>query len=123
MFPILDDAGSVAWVMRNSTFGNIASITGNARLYAETPGGSFAREILGYPVLTSNKAAATAASAKDVYFGNWNFVGMREAPTFSVLRDPYTNAAAGQIRMIYMFRAVYGVLQAEAIGYGVHPSA
>ena len=65
----MEEGDEAAWVMRPTTFGTIAGLTGNARLYAETPGGSFAKEILGYPVFYSNKAAATAASAKDVYFG------------------------------------------------------
>jgi len=120
----LEDGQGIGWVCRPTTFGAIAALTGSARLYAETPGGSAARrEILGYPVAFSNKAAAIAASAKSLYFGNWQYVGYREAPGFSVLRDPYTLAHLGQIRLIYMFRAVYKVLQAEAIGYGQHASA
>lgn len=117
----LDDGGSIAWVMRPTTFGNIVSLTGNARLYAETPAGSFMRQLLGYPAHYSNKVAATAASAKDVYFGNWNYVGYREAPTLRFIMDPYS--VDGLVILKYSFRAVYGVLQAGAVGYGVHPSA
>jgi HK97 family phage major capsid protein len=117
----LEDGGGIGWVMRPTTFGNIASITGNARLYAQTPGGSFSKEILGYPVEYSNQAAATAASAKDVYFGNWFYVGMREDPALRFLRDPYTTD--GIVYLKYSFRAVYGVLIAGAVGFGVHPSA
>jgi len=117
----LDDGGSIGFVTRPSTFGDIASITGNARLYAQTPGGSFAREILGYPVFYSNQAAAIAASAKSVYFGNWYFVGMREDPALRFLRDPYTTD--GIVYLKYSFRAVYGVLIAGAVGYGQHPTA
>ncbi len=117
----LDDAGSVGWVMRPSTFGDIASITGNARLYAETPGGSFSREILGYPVFYSNAVAATAASAKDVYFGNWSYVGFREDPALRIIMDPYSED--GVLVLKYSFRAVYGVLIAGAVGFGVHPSS
>lgn len=116
----LDDSGSIAWVMRPTTFGTIASITGNARLYAETPGGSL-REILGYPAYYSNQAAAIAASAKSVYFGNWYYVGMREDPALRLIRDPYS--VDGLVILKYSFRAVYGVLIAGAIGYGVHPAA
>lgn len=119
----LDDTMSVGWVMRPTTFGDIASLTGNNRLYAQTVGGSFSKELLGFPVHYSNQAAATAASAKDVYFGNWNYVGLREDPGFSVIRDQFTLAHLGQIRLIYMFRAVYKTLVAPAIGYAVHPSA
>lgn len=117
----LDDGGSVAWVMRNPTFGDIASITGNPRLYAQTPGGAFEHELLGYPVHLSSQAAAIGASAKSVYFGNWFEVGMREDPALRILRDPYS--VDGLVILKYSFRAVYGVLQAAAIGYGVHPSA
>lgn len=117
----LDDASNAAWVMRPTTFGDIASITGNSRLYAETPGGSFTREILGYPVYYSNNAAATAASAKDAYFGDWAQVGYRLAPDLRLLQDPYSED--GVVVLKYMFRAVFGVLIAGGIGYGVHPSA
>jgi HK97 family phage major capsid protein len=79
--------------------------------------------LLDFPVVYSYKSGATAASAKSVYFGNWFYVGLREAPGFSVIRDPYSRAAYGEVILNYMFRADYGVLIAEAIGYGVHPSA
>lgn len=118
----LDDGGSIGWVMRPSTYGSIIKLSGNARLYSETPAGSgFQRSLLGYPVVYSNKAAATAASAKDVYFGNWYYVGYREAPELRLITDPYS--VDGLVILKYSFRAVYGVLQAGAIGYGVHPSA
>ena len=117
----LDDGGSAAWVMRNPSFGDIASITGNPRMYAETPGGSFSREILGYPVYLSTAAAAIAASAKSLYFGNWFSVGFREEPALRLIRDPYS--LDGLVILKYAFRIVYGVLTAGGIGYGVHPSA
>lgn len=121
----LDSETDIAWVMRPTTFGNIASITGNSRLYGEQQAGSMLprimRELMGYPVYYSNKAAATAASAKDVYFGNWDFVGYREAPELRFIQDPYS--VDGLVVLKYSFRAVYGVLQAGAVGYGVHPSA
>ena len=119
--PYLEDDRSVAWVTRNATFWDVKSIVGSDRQYAvNTDSG---KTILGYPVAISQKVAATAASAKDIYFGNWNLVGWREGMGFGVVRDPYTLAHLGQIRLIYDFDAVYKVLQAEAIGYGVHPSA
>lgn len=128
-----DDLGAylednnVSWVMRNSTLAAIRSITDDARFYGNAAGGGpnvrFNRTLLEYPVYRSNKAAAIAASAKSVYFGNWRYVGFREAPGFTVIRDPYTLATKGQIRLVYMFRAVYKVLQSEAIGFGEHPTA
>jgi len=115
----LDDGGSMHWVMRPSTLGNIKSITGDARMYSP-PSGDGRRTLEGYPVHYSNQAAATAASAKDVYFGNWYYVGMREDPALNLIRDPYT--VDGMVVLKYSFRTVYGVLIAGAIGYGQHPT-
>lgn len=117
----LEDGGSVAWVTRPSTFGAIAALTGNPRLYAQTPAGSFEKQLLGYPLHYSQAVAAPAASAKDLYFGNWNQVGYREAPELRFIMDPYS--VDGLVILKYSFRAVFGVLQAAAVGYGKHPSA
>lgn len=122
----LEDA-NVSWVMRNSTLSAIRSITDDARFYGNSasggPGVRFNRTLLEYPVFRSNKALAIGAGNKSIFFGNWSYVGFREAPGFTVIRDPYTLASKGQVRLVYMFRAVYKVLQAEAVGYGVHPTA
>jgi HK97 family phage major capsid protein len=75
------------------------------------------RNLLGHPAFFSNKAAAIAATAKVAYFGNWNYVGMREAPGFTMLRDPYSAAGTGQVQLWMYFRTVFKVLQADAIGY------
>ena len=121
--PYLDDSGSVAWVMQPSTKWAINAILGNyQRIYTggeNTPprrGG----DLLGYPVYTSAKSPAIGTGLKSVYFGNWAYMGFREAPGLTVLRDPYTLAANGQIRLVYAFRTVYKILQATAIGYGLH---
>jgi HK97 family phage major capsid protein len=113
----LDDSGACAWVMKPSTFGAIAAITGNPRMYAENPGGSLGREILGYPVHFSTKAGAMTAGLKSAYFGNWNFMGWREAPGFTLLRDPYSAAGTGQVKLWMYFRTVFKVLQPSALGY------
>ena len=113
----LDDAGRPAWVTRNPTIWAIRAITGNPRLYA----GAQEDGLLGYDVLLSSQSAAVAASAKSVYFGDWTQVGFREDPALRIIRDPYS--VDGLVIMKYSFRAVYGVLQAGAIGFGVHPSA
>lgn len=119
--PYIESDTSVGWVMRNATFWDIKSIVGNDRQYAVNTDTGLT--LLGYPVAKSQKAAAVGASAKPIYFGNWSYVGWREAPGFTVLRDPYSKASNGQVVFHYYFRTVYGVLQAEAVGYGVHPSA
>ncbi len=121
----LDDTGSVGWVMQPAVYGEILLLDdANDRRYAQNVMGNTAGPgLLGFPVYWSNKSGATAASAKSVYFGNWNYVGYREAPGFTVIRDPYSRAGNGEVIFHYMFRAVYTTLIAEAIGYGVHPSA
>lgn len=119
----LDEDGAVAWVMRPATLWDIKSITGNDRQYAVNAGNAGPKELLGYPVYYSQKAAAIGASAKSVYFGNWRRVGMREGNGLTFIRDPYTVAINAQVRLLWNFRTVYGVLISEAIGYGVHPSA
>jgi HK97 family phage major capsid protein len=107
-------------VTRAATYGDLASITGNDRMYAENPGGSAARRsLLGYPVYYSNYATAIGAAAKSVYFGNWYYMGYRMAPELRMITDPYSED--GLVVLKYSFRADYGQLQAAAIGYGVHP--
>lgn len=121
--PYLDDTRSCAWVMRRSVHGEIAVLgSTSTRHYAADQQGSRSM-LLDFPVVYSYKSGATAASTKSVYFGNWNFVGLREAPGFNVVRDPYTRSSYGEVILNYMFRCDYGVLIAEAIGFGVHPSA
>lgn len=121
--PYLDDSPSCAWVMRRSVHGEIVLLDdANVKRYANNQGGE-GKFLLDFPIKYSYKSGATAASAKSCYFGNWFYVGKREAPGMSVIRDPYTRSAYGEIIFTYMYRIVYGVLIAEAIGYGVHPSA
>lgn len=117
----LEDDSNIAWVMRPTTYGAIASITGNGRLYAEGGGSRSARDILGYPAYYSNKVAAMAASTKSVYFGNWDYMGYRMAPELRIIQDPYS--VDGLLVLKYSFRAVYGVLQAGAIGYGTQAAS
>ena len=120
----LDDTASVGWVMRPPTYAAITSLTGNDRLYAPTSQGqgvSLSPSLLGYPVCWSNKVAAYGTTAnKFALFGNFNYVGYREAPGFTVLRDPYSKATSGQVVFHYYFRTVYKVLQSEAVGYVAH---
>lgn len=119
----LDDSGSVAWVMRPGTYSTIGQVvSASNRMYGVafgtiTQGQGSVRELLGYPVHFSNKAAAIASTAKVAYFGNWNFVGWREGPGLVLLRDPYSAAAYGQLKLWMYFRTVFTTLQAAAIGY------
>jgi len=115
----LDDSESVSWVTRNSTLWSIKSLTGNDRQYDR---GLFnegtGKELLGYPVRCSNKVQQPGTTNKPLLFGNFNYVGKREEPGFTVLRDPYSRAEEGIVQLHYYFRTVYKVLQSEAVGYG-----
>lgn len=115
----LDDSESVSWVTRNSTLWSIKSLTGSDRQYDR---GLFnegtGKELLGYPVACSNKVDGLGTSNKPLLFGNFTFVGKREEPGFTVLRDPYSRAEEGIVQLHYYFRTVYKVLQPEAVGYG-----
>lgn len=116
----LDDTGSVAWVMRPTTYGKVIQLSGDERWYADTSQGSrMPRGLLGYGVAFSNKAEAYGTTGnKFTLFGNWNMVGWRDAGISRFIRDEYSYEAGIELR--YQFRTVYKVLQAEAIGYVDH---
>ncbi len=114
----LDDGGSIAWVMRRPTHGAIKKLTGDARQYESQTDGSGGRQLCEYPVHYSAYAGAIQESAKSLYFGNWNMVGMREDPALRLIRDPYS--VDGMVILKYSFRTVYGVIIASAIGYAQH---
>lgn len=119
------DGSRPSWIMRPSTNWAIRALTGNFRQYAsettDTNQSMGSQPLLGYPVAFSQVPAVPAASAKSVYFGAWDFVGYREDPALRFIMDPYS--VDGLVILKYSFRAVYGVLQAAAVGYGKHPSA
>lgn len=116
-------ADGAVWVMARATEGLIRGLSGNPFIFNPNPAGSDRGrpEIWGFPVYNSTSASAIAASAKSLIFGNMGFVGMREGAGFSFLRDPYTTD--GIVYLKYGFRAVYKVLQAEAVQYATHPTA
>ena len=119
------EGGNIAWVMSGPSYSKIASLTGDPRVYVETPQGSGGMRpgLIGFPVHFTNKADTIAASKKSVFFGDWASVGVRNGNGLQIIRDPYTRAKYGELQLHFLFDCVYGVLNAEAIGYGVHPSA
>lgn len=123
----LDDAGSVGWVMQRAVHGEIVLLDdANTRRYWQNAVPDMRTgqpSLLGFPVFYSAASGATAASTKSVYFGNWNFVGVRYGPGLTMIRDPYTRSSYGEVVLNYHYRVDFNVLIAEAIGYGVHPSA
>jgi HK97 family phage major capsid protein len=114
------ETGAV-WIMRKSTEGNIRGKTGNNFQFVPTapdgPGALSRRELFGFPLYNSEAVPAIGASAKVAIFGNFAYMGMRMAPDITFIRDPYSAAITGQLRLHYYFRTVYKVLQAEAILY------
>lgn len=114
------------WLMKRAVEGEIRSLV-SASDFQYVPkwmGTVTGRpELWGYPVFNSEYAGASAASTKSLFFGDWSFMALREAPTMTVVRDPFSKARQGQVCLHYHFRAVYKVLQAEAILYAAHPSA
>ncbi len=117
------DGGSAAWVMSGPSYAKLIALKGDALTYSQTPAGVYRESILGFPVYFTNKADTIGASKKSLFFGDWSQVGVRNGAGLQLIRDPYTRARYGQIELVYLFDVVYGVLNAEAIGYGTHPSA
>lgn len=111
----LEDGSDVHWLMRSTTHWAINSVVGDARFYAQMMEG-----LLGHDVLYSTKVDAVGSNAKSVMFGDWNYMGYREAPELRFIQDPYS--VDGLVVLKYSFRACYGLLQAGAIGYGLHPA-
>ena len=112
------------FVMRAATYGDVISLLGSARIYAEqTTGigrGLSGVSLMGFPVEFSAKVDAITGGGKSVFFGNWDYLGLYERGNgnFTVLRDPFSEAATGQINFWYRFEADYEILQSEAVGYG-----
>lgn len=114
------------WLMHQGTWSYLQGLVSTSPfLFAPTPGGmpGAGPSLWNYPLNQSSYMTALGASVKSMVFGNFNFLGMREGTSMTTLRDPYTVATSGQVRLHYWFDAVYGVLQAEAIQYATHPSA
>lgn len=111
-----------AFVMSRATEGAYRKLTDNSFLYQPTPAGAI-RSLAGFPVYNSEALAAIGAGNKSVAFGNFGFVGYREGPAMTFLRDPYSAASTGQVNLYYYFRVVFKVLIAEAVLYGRHPTS
>lgn len=110
------------WIMHQTTWAYIQGLSGNQFHFAPTPGATN-RELWGFPLNLCANVAAYAPSAKSMIFGNFEFMGWREGTGLSILRDPFTSAGTGKVKIYFYFDAVFGVLLAEAIQYATHPSA
>lgn len=110
------------WLLNPSTMAYLRGLSGNPFYFSPTPnaGGD---SLAGYPANQTSYMTANGAGVKSLVFGNFDFLGMREGTGLTTLRDPFSAAASGQVRLWFWFDAVYGVLQAEAIQYATHPTA
>jgi HK97 family phage major capsid protein len=113
------------WILAPSTVAYIQGVNSTAQfLFAPAPvayGGK--PSLWGFPVIQTSAASAMAASAKSLIFGDFSFLGYRRATGLNMLRDPYSVATTGQVRLHFWFDFVPGVLQAAAVQYATHPSA
>lgn len=110
------------WLIHPTTMAYLRGLTGNPFYFSPTPN-SGRDTLAGYPANQTSYMTALAAGVKSLCFGNFNFMGVREGTGLTTLRDPYSVAVSGQVRLWFWFDAVYGVLQAEAIQYATHPTA
>jgi HK97 family phage major capsid protein len=124
-------ADGAAWVMDRTTEGYIRGLTGNNFQFVPTPQGSNAgsqvntvgRDLFGVSVYNTAYMPDIGAGLKSLLIGNFSFMGLYMAPDLTFLRDPYSLAVNGQVRLHYYTRVDYGVLQAEAFQYATHPTA
>jgi HK97 family phage major capsid protein len=115
-------ADGAQFLMKRATHYAFLALTGNNWQFVNTPNGNV-NALWGYPVQNSDWVPGVAANAKSLIFGNFNFMGMREAPGLTFLRDPFSAAGSGQVNLYYYFRAVYKVLLPAAVLYGKHPAS
>ena len=109
-----------AWLMNRTVEGYLRGFTGNNFQFVPTPQGSIGgstRELFGKPIHNSTYMPLATTGLKSLVYGNFSSMGVRISPDVTVLRDPYSNAANGQVNLHYYFRVVYKVLQAEGIQY------
>ena len=124
-------ADGAAWLMDRTTEGYIRGLTGNNFQFVPTPQGSnsgsqvnsVGRDLFGVSVYNTAYMPDIGAGLKSLLVGNFSFMGLYMAPDLTFLRDPYSLAVNGQVRLHYYTRVDYGVLQAEAFQYATHPTA
>ncbi len=110
------------FVMKRATQFSYLALTGNNWQFVNTPNGQV-NSLWGYPVQNSESVPSIGSGLKSSIFGNFNYMGLYEAPSLEFLRDPFSKSGNGQIVLNYYFRAKYGVLLPEAILYGTNPTA
>jgi HK97 family phage major capsid protein len=118
---------SAAMLMNRTTAAYLRGLTGNQFVFAAPPVGSIqatGEDLgIGYPVYPTEDAAAIAASAKSLLFGNFSYYAWVRNQSLKIERMGELYRATDQIGLHCKFRAGGAVLQAEAFQYASHPSA
>jgi len=115
-----DYARSATFMMNRSTLGAIRKLKDTAGAYIFQTGFSgqsgLPNTILGHPYVEALDCADIAASAKPIVFGDYRRGYMIvDRISLSVLRDPYSQAAVGNVRYIARRRVGGEVVLAEAM--------
>ena len=106
------------WVLHQMTWAYLQSLTGQQFQFAPTPGARVDEErLLAFPLRLTSEMPQIAAGAKTMLFGNFWYMGYRSGAGLEMLRDPYSAAGTGEVRIYFYFDHVYGVLLPEAIQY------
>ena len=109
--------GGAQWVMSKNTGYAIYSMQGDVFLHRTTPAGTADRPSLwGHDVNYTLEMPDIASTATSLIHGNFNYMGYREAPGLTLLRDPYSTD--GVLTLKYYVRMVAEVLQPLAIRIG-----
>ena len=125
LLPASWESGAI-WNMRKATGSLIRALQGNDFLFMPTPsamGGNGSQWVLdGYPVFYNDQMDAMGADNQVITFYNPEAVGVIDRQGLTMLRDPYTLASTGQVKLIYKFRFDVIVLQAQAVLEIICPS-
>lgn len=121
-------ARSATFMLNRSTLGAIRKLKDTAGQYIFQTGFSgqsgLPNTILGHPYVEAVDVADIAADAKSVIFGDFRRGYMIvDRVALSVLRDPYSQASAGNVRYIARRRVGGEVVLAEAMRILEHPSS
>lgn len=120
--------GNATFMFNRQTLGEIRKLKDTAGQYIFQTGFSgqsgVPNTILGQPYVEAPDVADIAASAKSVLFGDFRRGYMIvDRLAMSVLRDPFSQAASGNVRYIARRRVGGEVVLAEAMRVLAHPSA
>lgn len=112
------------WLMNPATFSYLQGLSSaNPFLFAPTPGGDPRGMLWGYPLVQSSYMPTIAASAKSLVFGNWQYMGYRDPGGLYILRDEFSDAVNGRVRLWSYFFTVYATLMPEALAFATNPTS